>query len=646
MFDLFRSREKTTRYLLGALLSLVAISMVVTLIPGFGGGMSSDANDPVIAEIGKDVLTMREVQLGLQDTLRGKNIPPELISIYAPQIVNQIVVDHAMAYYSQKLGYKVTDADVAQVIELMIPQLFEGGKFVGKEAYAQFLAANNTSIGEFEKQARLRAETRRFQSAVLEGMVVTPQEVEQEFRERNEKVTVDYVKIDPAKLQSEIKVTPEEINAHWATSKNSYRVPEKRAFELLVVDEDKVGESLKMSDADLRKVYDSEKEQFRTPDRVHARHILIKTMDKPKDQEEALKKKAEDVLKQVKAGGDFAELAKKYSDDTSNASKGGDLGWFTKGQMVKAFEDTAFAMKPKEISGLVKTEFGYHIIQCLEKEDAHLKTFEEVKDTIQKERTKQLVYDRMQTLADQAHAAVLKDPSAAEKIAQQLNIAYAKVPPTANGAVFPLVGSSTELNDSIFELTKPGNVTPVVTTQGNKLALAVLDQIVPSRQAELSEVEGQIRQAIVNERAQRLLAERSNELLKKVREMGGDLKKAAAAMKMEVKSTPSFGREGQAEGIGAAQYLEQAFRSDVGAVFGPVNVTGVNYVCKVTGKTPADMSKLPEQRYDTLLRLKSRKAQERKDLFEDGLVQYLKSKGVIKIHQDTVKRLIESYKNS
>ncbi len=646
MFDLFRSQQKTTKYLLGGLLSLVAISMVVTLIPGFGSGADGGLSDQVVAEIGKDQVMLREVQLGLNDTIRGKNIPPELISVYAPQIVNQIVTERAMAYYAKELGYNVTDEDVAQVIQLMVPQLFEGGKFVGKEAYAQFLAANNTSIPEFEKQARLRASLRRMQSAVLEGMVVTPEELEREYRARNEKVTIEFAKIDPVKIQSEIKVTPEEVNAHWASSKTQYKIQEKRSFRMVVVDEDKVGSSIQTNEGALRSYYDSNKDQFRTPERVKVRHILIKTLEKPKDQEEALRKKAEDLLKQIKGGADFAELAKKNSEDTVSAAKGGDLDWVARGQTVKPFEDAAFGLQPKQISDIVKSEFGFHIIQTMEKEPARLRPFEEVKDQIAKEQVKQQVYDRMQQIADQVRAALLKNPGAAEQLASEFKVGYAKVEKGGRGDVFPLVGQVTDIDNAVFDLQAKGNVTEVITTSSNKLVVAVLDEVFPARQAELSEVEAEIRKSIASERANRILSERGAALLEKVKSMGGDLRKAAASMGLEVKKAPEFGRDGNVEGLGTANYVEEAFRRDVGAVFGPVNVNGPLFVCKIMGKTPPDMSKFQEQRFDLLLRLKGQKAQERRDLFEDGILHNLQQRGVVKIHQDVVQRLIDTFKNS
>lgn len=415
---------------------------------------------------------------------------------------------------------------------------------------------------------------------------------------------------------------------------------------MVVVDEDKVSASIQTNEGSLRAYYDSNKDQFRTPERVKVRHILIKTMEKPKDQEEALKKKTEDLLKQIKGGADFAELAKKNSEDTVSAAKGGDLDWVARGQTVKPFEDAAFALQPKQTSDIVKSEFGFHIIQTMEKEQARMKPFEEVKDQIAKDQAKQQVFDRMQQIADQIRSALVKNPGAAEQLANENKVGFAKVEKVGRGEVLPLIGQVTDLDNTLFDLKEKGGVTEIVTTSTNKLVIAVLDEVFPARQAELAEVEGEIRKTISSERANRMLNERASALMASVKAMGGDLRKAAAAMKLEVKSAPEFGRDGSVEGMGTANYVEEAFRRDVGAVFGPVTVNGPVFVCKITGKTPPDMAKFQVQRFDLLLRLKGQKAQERRDLFEDGVVNHLKQKGIVKINQDVVKRLIDTFKNS
>src|SRR5260370_14769740 len=206
MFDLFRSREKSVRYLLGGLLSLVALSMVITLIRGWGAGGGSAA-DQIVAEVGKDTISLREVQLSLQDTLRARSIPPDLISIYVPQIINQTVIEKAMAYEASKLGMTATDEEVAQAIQSTVPALYPEGKFVGKQLAAGFLAQQNLTIAEFERKMRERVYIRKLQNIVFEGMVVTPQEIEQEYRSRNEKAAVEYVALNASQFASQATVT-------------------------------------------------------------------------------------------------------------------------------------------------------------------------------------------------------------------------------------------------------------------------------------------------------------------------------------------------------------------------------------------------------------------------------------------------------
>ena len=241
---------------------------------------------------------------------------------------------------------------------------------------------------------------------------------------------------------------------------------------LLVVDQEKLSQSITVPEADLRRTYERNKDSYRVAERVHVRHILLKTTDVPKDQTSKIQAKAEGLLKQVKAGGDFAALAKKVSEDPSSAPKGGDLSWIVRGQTVKAFEDTAFSLKPNEISGVITTEYGFHILQVLEKQEAHLQPFDEVKGQLAAEMKKQLVFDKMQNLSDQARAALAKEPAAAERIASQLGVQYIKADKVGAGQPLPQIGPSPELQDALSSL-RAGEVTPVVQVAPTKLAVAV-----------------------------------------------------------------------------------------------------------------------------------------------------------------------------
>src|ERR1017187_5651416 len=176
MFDLFRSRDKAVRILLGVILVVVSFSMLTYLIPNFSSG-SSDPSDMVVAEIGKDTLTLPEVQTMIQQTMRGRQIPASILPNYIPQMVDEMVLQRALAYEAQNLGFQVTDAEVNDAIRQMIPSLFPDGKFLGKEAYAAMLAQQNLSTTQFEEDLRRQMLVGRLRAVALQGIVVTGAEI-------------------------------------------------------------------------------------------------------------------------------------------------------------------------------------------------------------------------------------------------------------------------------------------------------------------------------------------------------------------------------------------------------------------------------------------------------------------------------------
>jgi len=319
MFDLFRSRAKAVRYLLGAILMLVAISMVVTLIPGFGTDIGSQ--DQVVAEIGGEPLTVLEVSQTVQMQIRNRAFPSEMASIYVPQIINQMISERVVAYEAERQGFEVTKSDVAQAIETIFPQLFQDGRFAGQDVYAAYLAQQNVTVPQFEASLRRQLLTNKLQILVREGVVVTPAEVEREYRLRNEKVKIEYAKVSPEKYRSEVDVTPEDVQAEFEKNRSTFNIPEKRSFQVVVIDEAQVEQSLTIPDSELRRAYETEKDRFRTPERVKVRHVLLKTTDVPKDEIPKITAKAEDLLKKLRQGADFAELARQNSEDPGSAER-------------------------------------------------------------------------------------------------------------------------------------------------------------------------------------------------------------------------------------------------------------------------------------------------------------------------------------
>ena len=638
MFDLFRSRDKMVRIMLGGLLGIVALSMLLYLIPGSGGPTGS-RKDQVIADIGGTPLSVSEVQRQIQSVLKNKQFPAEMIQVYIPQLVDEMVAERAIGYEAHRLGFEVTDSDVADMIRSM-PQI---GNLPPAEYRQAIVNMTGTTVAEFENNLRKRAYFLVLENMAAESSVVSPVDVEKEFGRRYDKVRLDFIAFDPEKLKSEVKPGGDDLKQYFGRNRTYFPVPESRSFQLIVADPAKVAESIQVADAQSLQFYNANKERFRVPERVQMRHILLSTAGKTPDEVKKVKAQAEDILKQVKGGGDFAKLATKYSGDPGSAPKGGDLGWVVHGQMVKEFDEAAFSLPVKQFSNLVTTNYGFHILQVQAKEPAHLRTYEEVKSEIVGEIRRQAVNDRMQQIADQAHAELVKAPKNAAQIAAKLGLLFVSVEKYNQGETIPVLGNDGQAGGAVAAL-KPGEVS-IVIQSGSKLVIVVLTGITPKRDSQLADVEPQVRERWAVERSGQLAQEKARDAASLLAKNGGDLQAAAKAVGGEVKTTDDFTRQGAAEGIGAASYLADAFTRPIGSVLGPINVGNQIVVAKVVAKIPADMSKLAAERDGVVSQLKGKMAGERTSLLQDSIVSRLIQEGKIRINRQVLDRLVQQYKN-
>jgi peptidyl-prolyl cis-trans isomerase D len=637
MFDLFRSRAKAVRIVLGAMLGVVSLSMLVYLIPGTGISAADSNSDQVVAEIGKSAVTVAEVQQQLKNRLQSRSLPPEFASTFIPQLGDQALAERAVAYEAEQLGFRVSDRDLADTLRSF------PFATLPPDQYQQYVEQQfGTTVPDFEDNVRVKAYEDEIQNIVLEGAIITPAEAEAEYRRRNVKIKMDYIGFSPAKVMADMKPTAEEINAYFTRNKGFFNVPETRNLQLIVADQAKVADTIQLSDAQVQEYYNAHKDEYRTPERVHARHILLSIANKPKDEVPKIQAQAEALLKQIKAGGDFAELAKKNSQDPGSAQKGGDLGWVSRGQTVKNFEDAAFTLKPNEISNVVTTEYGFHIIQVLEKQPAHLQTVDEVKSAIVATLKNQTVFDKMQELADKAHAALVKAPQNGQQIASQLNLDFVNVPGYAPGSPIAQLGNDPQVGAAI-QAMKPGEVSDVVQA-GNKLAVIVVTGVRPSHPAELAEVESQVRQNYLQNESTRMVGEKAAKAAELLKQNGGDLNAAAKAVGGEVKSTDFFTTSGAAEGLGSGIIFANYFSKPVGTVFGPLTANNQSIVGKVSGRQDADMSKFPQERDSIVTALKSQKAADRQNLFQDSVLTDLIRRGKVKKHQSVIDRLVAQYR--
>ena len=644
MFDLFRSRDKAVRYLLTGMLALVAFSMVTYLIPGAGtGSTGTDADTTVAAQIGQEKITSQDISRAIRNMTQNRQLPPELLSIYVPQIVNQLINERMMAYEADRLGLVVSpeETDTA-IVDTLPAQLVKDGKVDGATLNAMLQQQGMTLAGLKDSTSRSLL-VNRLEQIVVNGVVVSPAEIEKEYRKRNDKIKVQYAVLTPARFQAEAEPTDPELHSYYDSHKSDFKVPEKRSYAIIVLDPAVIGAQNMPTDAQLQADYNANRAQYQVAERVKARHILLKA-DASNDAQ--VKPKAEALLKQIQGGGDFAKLAKDNSQDTGSGAQGGELGWIVKGQTVPEFEKSAFSLGVGQTSGLVKTTYGYHIIQVEAHEQAHLQPFDEVKPQLMVDYQKRQASQKMQELSDKAVAALHKDPSHPDQVAQSLGVQIVHADNIAAGDPIPEIGTSKEFSDAVAVLGK-GEITagPVMVANG-KAVIAEVTNIQTPRQASFDEAKTDIKTAAGKSKLDKLIANKGKELLAKTQEMGGDLEKAAKAMKIDVKTSSDVDRQGTIESVGTASTIPDAFEKPVGTLIGPVAVPGGQLIAKVISKTPADMLALPLMSNSIRDELKQAKQRDRAQLFQDGLRTRLIADGKLKIHQDVINRIVQSYQKS
>ena len=643
MFNLFRSNAKITRFLLGGLLLIVAASMVTYLIPSSGLTSATSTSDGVIADVGGARITADEAKAQVDRLVAGGRLPREAVDAYLPQLLDQMIEDRAVLYSFEKMGLTVSDEEVLLQMMSMYPQVFKDGKLTSTDQLAQlFESQMRLSLTEGVEAMRRDLLLKKVQNLTYSAVVIAPPEVDKALTQKHQTAKIEYIAFPPAKFRGQVNPTPEELRKNYEANRAQYALPETLSFQVLVADQAKMAQSLTISEAQLRSAYSGSMDNFRFPERAKVRHILLMTQGKSDAEKKAALSKAQDLLKQVTGGGDFAELAKKNSQDPGSAQNGGDLGFIVRGQTVPEFEKFVFAAKPKDISGVITTEYGYHIIQVLEKEPARVKPFEEVKASLEEQLKKQGVGDKMQAAADQARAALQKAPGSAAEVAKQLSLELITVSKADAGQPIPNLGPSPEITAAVAAM-KPNDVSDVLVLAGNRLAVVVFNEKTPPRPAEFADVQFKVRDQIVASASQKLADEAAKKAAEQIRG-GADLAKVAAAFKLEVTKSIDFTPTDSVEGLGPAATINMVFSQPVGTVTGPLMIQGRNIVYKVTGQQTPNLKNYAHEREAVSAELKQQKARMMYDLFQDSVLNQVRADGKLKIHQDTMRQLLASYR--
>ncbi|MGA7647770.1 MAG: peptidyl-prolyl cis-trans isomerase [Terriglobales bacterium] len=641
----------TLKIILGALLVIICASMAITLIPG-GIGSSLGIGTPpagVLATIGDQQVTALEVQREARAMIRqqfpkGGPQASMLLPYFASKAAEQLINEKALVAEAHRMGLRVNDDELRD--ELQHGQLgtilFPDGKFVGQEEYENFAQRNDLTVPQFEALEKDYILVRKLRALVSSSAFVGESEVRQEFDRRNTKVKFEYAVITKDDILKGLHPTEEELKAYYERNKASYNnsIPEKRQIKYVVIDSTKIAAATTVSQADLQAYYDQHRDEFRAPEQVKVSHILIKTpLPTPgeKEDEKAIadaRAKAEDVLKQVKAGGDFAKLAEKYSDDPGSAKSGGELGWIGRGRTVPEFEKAAFSLGKGQTSDLVKSSYGFHIIRVEDKQDAHLKTLAEVKSEIEEKVKQQKATRATETAANgllsQARTAGFDAAAAAKGDAVVTTDFFSRT------ESLPGVAPSPQFMDAVFNEAEKAPPDVVQVPQGYVVfqLLAIRPPATPTFEEIRAKVESQFK----NERAGFLLHQKTQELSDRAKSEH-DLKKAAKDLGATVKTSELVAPDGQVPDIGSMANAGAIFSLKPGEISGPISAGGNGVVAQLLEKQAPTDEEFAAKKDEIRQSLLEAKQGDLFGLFVTNLRKDMEKSNKLKVNQEELKNL-------
>ena len=651
MIRTLQNAGPTLKIILGALLVIICASMAITLIPG-GIGSSLGIGAPpagVLATIGDQQVTVPEVQREARAMIRqqfpkGGPQASMLLPYFASQAAEQLINEKALVAEAHRMGLRVSDDELRDELQhgQLGTMLFPDGKFIGQEQYEDFVQRNDLTVPQFEGLEKDFILVRKLRALVASSALVGDSDVREEFITRNTKVKFQYAVISQADILKGLHPTNEELKAYYDRNKASYNnsIPEKRQIKYVVIDNGKIAAATNVSDQDLQTYYDQHREEFRVAEQVKVSHILIKTplpAAGAKEDEKAVadaRAKAEGVLKEVKAGGDFAKLAEKNSDDPGSAKSGGELGWIGRGRTVPEFEKAAFSLGKGQTSDLIKSSYGFHIIRVEDKQEAHLKTLAEVKNEIQ-EKVKQ---QKSTQAAESAANALLSQArnDGFDKAATVKGYTATTTDYFAKTDNLPGLGANPQFMDAVFnEATKAPP--DVVQTPSGYVVFQLLN-VKPQATPTFEEIRAKIETQFKNERAGFLLQQKTQELADRAK-AGHDLKKAAKELGAVVKTSDLVAPDGQVPDIGSMANASAIFALKQGEISAPISAAGNGVVADLLERqapTDQDFASKKDQIRQSLLEAKQN---DLFGLFVTNLRKDMEKSKRLKVNQEEMKNL-------
>jgi len=516
------------------------------------------------------------------------------------QARDQLIDQALLLEEADRRGLSVSSDELVDAIAKQ-PAFQENGVF-SKNRYLQILAYQRMTPEQYEALEERQLLMQKVQDQLQEGVTVSDAEIAEEYKVQNEKVNLAFVRFAPGIYETRVKVDDAALESYFKEHIEDFRIPDKVALNFITFKPEAYAEQVTLDEAEIEKYYQRHLAQFDIPEQVKAAHVLIRVASDADEKTRADKKAlAEKVLAEAKSGKDFADLARKYSDDKASVAKGGDLGFFTRGTMVTPFETAAFALKPGEISDVVETPFGYHVIKAEGYIEAGIKPLaevvEQVKQGLRDEKARQLAYEKaMDAYNINRKSGDLKAAADANGLSIDATGLFAR------GDSVSGLGSNPEISDAAFALASGELARPVSLPQG--VVLFGLKERVESHLPELADVRAKVEQAYRRSRGQELADQAAAKLLAELKD-GKALEKLAKQENLKLEETGDFTRSygdfvpriGNAEGL-----AKTAFELTDAAPVAPqvYELSGTYLVAALKSRTESDPDGLTAGKQDEL----------------------------------------------
>jgi peptidyl-prolyl cis-trans isomerase D len=598
MIRFLQTENRLTKALFVVIIGAASVSMVVYLIPGLTGGAATSPDTYAVVyphwysrwlSSGDTVSEARVQQMTRQQVMQRNPQyadNPMILKFFESQVGQQLIQQTVLLQAAHKLGIHASEDDVRQFLQTgpTGQVLFPNGKFIGQDAYANLISQRlNMSISEFEDNVKNEIVIRRLQSLVTAGITAGDKEIRDAYRKQNVKIKFDYAVLSSDDLLKTINPSDSDLEAFFKKNAARYgtAIPEARKVTYFAFTPNDVpGGVPQPTQQQIQQYYSAHLSEYQVPEQAKSRHILIKAAPGADAKADAAAKaKAEDVLKQLQAGGNWNEVAKKYSDDPGSKDSGGELGFAQRGRMVPEFDNAIFTQKIGDIK-IVKSQFGYHIVQVEDRQTAHTQPLSEVQPQIQATLVRDTSAQSQENYAKTLTSEAIKN--GLEKTAAAHHLEVVTTQPIDQSGVIAGLPSSTQLLSKAFG-SKQGDP-PQFAPTGEGYAIFQVTGVVPAHAPAFADWKSHVLDDYRNEKLPALLSQKTQELATKAKNEN-DLAKAAKEVGATVKTSDLVNQTGQVPDLGqVGQVAPQLFDLSVNNISGPINAERNGIVAKIVDK--------------------------------------------------------------